>query len=91
MQQYIIKKNKAFLRITSRSMDTTFEVPRDFVSWLGAHNWRLRANGTAICRDTNMALQRCIFWQYNGFFPRQIEYIDGNPRNLKPENLRGIM
>ena len=91
MQQYIIKKNKAFLRITSSSMDTTFRIPRELISLLAVHDWRLRANGTAICRGTNLALHRCIFWQYNGFQPRQVKYLDGNSTNLLPDNLRGII
>lgn len=91
MQQYIIKKNKAFLRITSPSMDTTFEIDRDDITWLALRDWRLRANGTAIDAEDNVALHRHIFKQYSGWSPTKIEYIDKNPRNLKIENLRGIL
>lgn len=91
MQQYIIKKNKAFLRITSPSMDTTFEIDRDCISKISTKNWRLRANGTAICKLSGSSLQGLIYYLYNGWYPCRVEYIDSNPNNLKAENLRGIL
>lgn len=90
MQTYIIKKTKTFLRIATPSADIAFEIDRDVLPKIAEDNWRLRANGTAVHWFNGNALHHRIFYIYNGWLPWKIEYIDGNSRNLKAENLRGI-
>lgn len=35
-----------------------------------------------------VSVHRLIFFMFNGYFPRFVDHIDGNPRNNKIENLR---
>ena len=92
MQTYIIGNKKTYLRIKTSSMDMRFEIDRKALSWIVQFDWGLRSGGTVIPRGgKGWSLQKQLFVYYNGWEPRQVAYRDGNSRNLKPDNLRGII
>jgi hypothetical protein len=57
---------------------------------VGAHAGHLRRDGYRLIRMYGISIleHRLVFLFHNGFMPKEIDHIDGNPWNSKIENLR---
>jgi len=59
---------------------------KHFQTKAGCYGKKLYAYTTI--KNKHIAIHRIIFLLHNGYLPKMIDHIDGNPRNNKIENLR---